>query len=170
MGINAPVSFPFIYHTLFFVLLEELTERPTDYPPVDDYSALTQGQLKQMATAAFDELEAHCPGGAGPDVTALIKSWHVLEPIAGQPAGPQDPASVFHLVNGARIPLVTPQTDDYAAVNLGQPKSVATPFYGQLAGVGYTQTFPWWGGDADDYAAANVGQMKYLFSFDLIWK
>ena len=39
---------------------------PADYPPAADFAALNQGQLKQFATAAFDELQAHLPGGAAP--------------------------------------------------------------------------------------------------------
>lgn len=141
---------------------------PADYPAADDYAVVNVGQLKFVATAAFDEVSAHVPGGAGPAVTALIKHWYQLEPINGQPASPEDPNSVFHLdENGNRVPLVSAGTNDYAAVNLGQLKAVAKPFYDRLIAAQSATGYPWASTGANDYAAANLGQLKRVFSFEL---
>ena len=132
----------------------------------DDYAPLNQGQLKNLAVAAFDEFEAQFPGtgGAGEDATRLIKSWHVLD---GSPPTPENPASTFRLdASGHRIPRVTVKTDDYAAVNLGQLKNVAKPFHFRLIQLGLATAYPWQGA-SDDYALANIGQAKNLFGFDL---
>jgi len=141
---------------------------PTNYLTADDFTAANIGQLKVIASAAFDELSANLPGGPGPDVTALIKRWYQLAPIDGQPASPDDPNSVFLLdENGNRIPLVAENTDDYVALNLGQLKAVASAFYVRLQAIGYCSGPPWANGNADDFATANVGQLKNIFSFDL---
>src|SRR5688500_15311620 len=41
----------------------------------NDFAALNQGQVKNLGSAAFDELEAKLIGGAGPGVRELMKSW-----------------------------------------------------------------------------------------------
>jgi hypothetical protein len=106
----------------------------------DDYSAANHGQVKHVASKAFDELEAHLPGGAGPAATALVASWRSNQTAAG----------------------------DFNGLNVGQLKSVAKPFYDRLIAVGYVASYPWAnGGPADDFAAANTGQVKSLFSFDI---
>jgi hypothetical protein len=112
----------------------------------DDYAAANLGQLKHMATAAAAELDAALPGGAGPELAALIAGWsQAYSPEAGR--------------------------DDFAAVNLGQLKAVAKLFYDRLHAVGYsgpplapTAKYPW-SGPMDDYALANLGQLKLVFSF-----
>ena len=55
--------------------------------------------------------------------------------------------------------------DNHVAVNLGQLKTLARPFYDRL---GYSNQYPWTETTADDrdYAPANIGQVKKLFSFD----
>ena len=55
--------------------------------------------------------------------------------------------------------------DNHVAVNLGQLKTLARPFYDRL---GYFNQYPWTETTADDrdYAPANIGQVKKLFSFD----
>ena len=65
----------------------------------DDYAAVNQGQLKQIARQASLEMESKLPGGAGTNVLALIQGW-------------ETPGT---------------NTDDYATVNLGQLKNVAEP-------------------------------------------
>ncbi|MDR3402238.1 MAG: hypothetical protein P4L99_07040 [Chthoniobacter sp.] len=141
---------------------------PANYPEAIDYAAANIGQLKLTASAAFDELSADLAGGAGPDITALIKRWYQLEPINGQPASPDDPNSVFHLdQDGKRVPLVSANTNDYAALNLGQLKAVAKPFYDRLIATQNAANYPWANTGANDYAAANLGQLKRVFSFDL---
>jgi hypothetical protein len=130
---------------------------PTDYPPADDFAVLNRGQLKTLATAAYDEIEAILPGGAGGAIAQLVQSWYL-------PDG-----------NGALPPpgLRTPNTADdaaYAAVNLGQLKKVAQPFYDRLIQLGYCSNYPWSSSfqPADDFSTANLGQAKSLFSFDLM--
>jgi len=56
-------------------------------------------------------------------------------------------------------------TDDYVAINPGQLKNIAKPFYDQLIADGYTDRYPWTGGasPADDYALANIARSK-IFS------
>jgi hypothetical protein len=116
---------------------------PASYPTSDDYSALNEGQLKNMATQAYNELQYRLPSSIwltpqGQALTSLITVWN---PSSG---------------------------DAYAVVNLGQLKTVAKPFYDVLAQAGYpNSTYPWTGIGADDYSAANIGQAKHLFSFDL---
>lgn len=137
------------------------------YHAPDDFGAVNAGQLRWMATAAFDELEARLQGGAGPGVSSLIKNWFELDPINGQVASPDNPASTFHLdVDGHRVPKTTSVQDDFVAVNLGQVKAVVRLFYEQLVSKGYANRFPSAGGQADDFALVNLGQLKRLFSFD----
>jgi hypothetical protein len=59
--------------------------------------------------------------------------------------------------------------DNYAAVNIGQVKTVAVPFYDRLIGIGFATNYPWAGSTnvVNDFAPANIGQVKNLFSFDL---
>jgi hypothetical protein len=120
----------------------------------DDYAVLNQGQLKQLAFQARNELNYQLPGGAGTAVNALIDAW--LTP-PGLPA---------------------PQPDGYASVNIGQLKNVAKLFYDRFAQINYRevplyglpagQTYPWSPATTDDsdYSLASIGQAKFLFSFD----
>ena len=113
----------------------------------NDYAAVNQGQVKNIAVNAVAELDENLSqfGGAGP----------VLEQLAVTLSG------------------TTPNTNDYAAVNLGQLKNLAMPFYDRLLQVGYrahpleSGTYPWVGGSPNDYAMANIGQVKNLFSFEV---
>ena len=106
-----------------------------------DYSAVNQGQLKQIVTASAAEMDARLPGGAGDTLHALINSW-----------------------------TTSTTANDYAAVNLGQVKAVGSIVYKRLLDVGYTtpDQCPWLSGtnaNANDYSMANAGQIKNLFSF-----
>ncbi|PAW79530.1 MAG: hypothetical protein B9S32_03055 [Verrucomicrobia bacterium Tous-C9LFEB] len=115
----------------------------------NDYAAINQGQLKNLVTKAYIHLQANLPTSVwtttqGTNLSGLINSF--------QPNSPYN----------------------YSAVNLGQLKTVAKPFYDVLNTVGYTNTavaspYPWSGleSSANDYAMANIGQAKNLFSFDL---
>jgi hypothetical protein len=116
----------------------------------NDFSPINQGQLKQIALAAFEELEAQAFVGAGAAVTQQIGAWTQLD------------------ANNHRIPKVSAQTLDYAPVNMGQLKAMAKPFYDRLIAVGYTTGYPWTDSPtpANDYAVANIGQVKNLFRFD----
>ena len=113
----------------------------TNGSPANDFAAINQGQLKNLAKAAAVELDLNLPGGAGDEVHNLVNSWAVH----------------------------SASTNDYGAVNLGQLKSVAKPFYNTLITAGYTTQYPWTGSgsSANDYAAANIGQAKNLFSFSV---
>ena len=116
----------------------------------NDYAAVNQGQVKNIAVKAVAEMNDSLAqfGGAGPALNNLAFT------LSG----------------------TTPNTNDYAAVNLGQLKHVATPFLKRLLEIGYqarpleSGTYPWLSGSAgsaNDYAMANIGQVKKLFSFDL---
>ncbi len=109
----------------------------------DDDAAANLGQLKHMASKAFAELEAQLYGGAGPALTAMIAKWKA----------PPAPGVI---------------RDDFAAVNLGQLKAVANPFYERLIEAYIADRFPWADGEnlRDDEAIANLGQLKQVFSFD----
>ena len=111
--------------------------------PADDYAAINEGQLKNIATQAEAELDANLPGGAGAAVHALVDTWSTP----------------------------TAATSDYSAVNLGMLKTVAQPFYDQLIAAGYANAYPWTGSKTppNDFAAANIGQAKNLFSFDVTY-
>jgi len=116
--------------------------------PANDYGAVNQGQVKNIAVAAVAELNVKLEpwGGAG---TAL-------DNLAGA------------------LSTTGTQTNDYAAVNLGQLKNLAQPFFDRLLEAGYhghplkSGTYPWVEGAANDYAVANIGQVKNLFAFDLV--
>jgi RHS repeat-associated protein len=117
---------------------------PTNYPVSDDYAVINEGQLKNFATQAYAELLAQSP-------TNVVSSpqWTNLASMVG-----------------SWSPTATNE-DDYKAINLGQLKTVAKPFYDVLTTIGYSSYYPWTGANADDYSAANIGQTKNLFSFDV---
>jgi hypothetical protein len=133
---------------------------PDHYPPADDYAAANVGQLKHIAKQAAEAMDAKLPlPGAGSAVHAVVDPWS-LDPAFG-----------------------SPPRDDFAAINIGQLKAVAKPFYLRLQELGYTgkpflagqvptpaKPYPWSFATtttADDFALANIGQVKNLFSFDL---
>lgn len=106
----------------------------------DDYAVVNQGQVKNIAKQAYEEMKAN--GLIDPVATPtapLVQAWET--PAAG--------------------------TDDYLAINLGQLKNIAQPFYDRLIAEGLATAYPWSasGTAADDYALANIGQVKNLFSF-----
>src|SRR4051794_12955776 len=107
----------------------------------DDYAAVNQGQLKNLAKAGVAELDAKLQGGAGEGLHQLVSSW---------------------------VSSSSP-TDDFAPVNIGQLKNVAKPFYDRLISSGVTDFYPWVRSleIPDDFAVGNIGQAKKLFSFDI---
>ncbi len=107
------------------------------YALADDFAAANTGQLKYMATKAAAAMEADYPGGAGPDIQALIASWN---------------------------PTPGVMRDDYLAINQGQLKAVATLFYSRL---GQPPPWAGSSGVHDDYQLVNLGQLKHVFSFSL---
>lgn len=108
---------------------------------VDDYAAVNQGQVKNIAASAIIEFNARLPEGAGPDLLAL----------------------------GVNLHSVSLLTDDFLAINQGQLKTIAAPFYWRLMEFGLVDKLPWTAtaGDDDSYALANIGQVKNLFSFSV---
>ena len=117
----------------------------------NDYSAANQGQVKNIAVAAVNELNTDLAqfGGAGATLNQLAIT----------------------------LTATSAQTNDYAALNLGQLKAVAQPFYDWLISLSCTVppivsgTYPWAvsGLARNDYAIANIGQVKQLFSFDVTY-
>jgi len=97
--------------------------------PADDYAAANLGQLKHIASRAAAEMNARLPSGAGTEINALVAQWQA-----------------------APAPGVV--RDDFAALNLGQLKAVAKPFYDRLFSAGYPVGYPWAGQSPDDYALA----------------
>lgn len=96
--------------------------------PKDDYSAVNVGQLKNIAAKAAAAMNASLPGGAGGEVNGLIEDWD--EALQDQTTG-----------------------DDYAGVNAGMLKFVASKFYLRMqqahaadpAGHPAAYAFPWHG-------------------------
>ncbi len=72
-------------------------------------------------------------------------------------------SNVINLVSGLAA------TGNFHAVNLGQLKYVAQPFYDRLIEEGYTNSYPWTSatGDDADFTPANLGQLKKVFDFDV---
>ena len=105
----------------------------------NDFSAVNLGQLKNMASNAYNELEVGFSGvgGAGSAISNLVHSFS--------------------------------NVDNYAVANLGQLKAVAEPFYDRLIEVGMAIDYPWTAAtnDDSDYSVANIGQLKNVFSFDI---
>jgi hypothetical protein len=61
-------------------------------------------------------------------------------------------------------PAFTNGNSNYAAVNVGQLRETARPFYERLGLSAYPPVQP--GASGNDFALANVGQAKFLFGFD----
>ena len=109
-----------------------------------DYAAANQGQLKNFARAARDEMLARHLIETGDPIDQMVNAWSSN----------------------------TSRALDYSVANLGQLKAVATLFYDQLILLGlrdYYLWYPWsdywW--VAKDYAATNLGQLKNMFAFDI---
>jgi len=133
----------------------------TNSAPSDDFAAANIGQLKHIASKTVDEMEARLPGGAGPDLLGMVARWRTPENQLSPPGAPRD---------------------EYAAVNIGQLKFVAKPFYDRLAQVFWSYNSgtatssaidpawakPWTDtvDDDDDHAMANLGQLKRVFAID----
>lgn len=112
----------------------------------DDYAAANIGQLKHFASKAVAELNAWLPAGAGTTLTGMIAQW-TAQLQQQTPPGPS--------------------ASDYSAVNIGQLKTVAKPFYDRLIAVGYANRYPWTAPSPNDadFAIANLGQLKQVFNF-----
>lgn len=115
----------------------------------NDYAAANIGQVKNIAAKACAEMNAKLPGGAGQIVNDLVTAWS-LPPAQGV------------------------VRSDHAAINQGQLKALAKPFYDRLAQVYYQgppltlgHVYPWTETRDDDasFALVNIGQVKFIFSF-----
>src|SRR4029078_3789521 len=85
----------------------------------NDYAPCTLGQVKNIAVAAYDELQT-MPEGAGTALQMLINSWFELN----------EDGSFLLTPAGSRVPPAG--ANEYAAVNVGQLKALARPFYERL--------------------------------------
>lgn len=105
----------------------------------DDFAVANIGQLKHMARKAMQAMDADLPGGAGAAIHALVDPWGDTVETASKP-------------------------DNGLAINQGQLKHVAAPFYDRLG-----LPYPWAGSSVarDDYLLVNLGQLKHVFSFAL---
>jgi len=109
------------------------------YAIPDDFAVANVGQLKYLAAKAAAAMNAELPGGAGETINTMVAAW-----------------------NAPAVPDVT--RDNYLAINQGQLKQVAAPFYDRLG-----LPYPWAGssGVRDDFQLVNLGQLKHVFSFEL---
>ena len=111
----------------------------------DDYAAVNQGQVKNIAKQAYQEMKAKLSGGAGATLDAI---WDT-------PAASTDDYQAINL--GQLKNVAEPFYARLQELNYsGQPLASG-------------QTRPWNNpaNPADDYALANIGQVKNLFCFDL---
>ena len=172
-----------------------LVKKDTAGQPVEasDFAAANQGQLKNVAIAAYEEFLAKIPaalGGIGPIVPPdpavandkgspgwrirdLVQKWVLLKADG-----------TVQRTNGK--PVLAPGAaahKDFAAITQGQLKSVAAPFYDRLAEIYWSynlgtpdtsQIDPAWAkpwtdtpDDANNHVMANLGQLKRTFSLDL---
>jgi len=109
---------------------------PNDYAPVNG------GQLKWMATNAYDEMNAYF--GAGSNVAAVVCAF--------------SNSNNYYLVNIGQVKYVVQRFYDRL-----HELNLTNTFPANMPGSYY----PW--GNAphtNDYAAVNIGQVKYVFSFD----
>ena len=122
-----------------------------------NYAPVNAGQLKNVAAKARQYFSLYLPGGVGTEVNTLVDGFNATTYSPG----------------------------NYAAVNLGQLKAAAKPFYDRLMAAGYdtrqhlidrgypsnwSSDYPWLPATpvAENYAPANLGQLKAVFSFD-VW-
>jgi len=107
----------------------------TNYTVINDYGVLNAGQLKWIATNAFDELNSH--GGAGPAILNFVSGFTHSNNYAVVNRGQlKYAASLFY--------------NRLAELNCESETNYPWPDCSL---------------DRNDYAAANIGQAKYLFSF-----
>ena len=96
-----------------------------------DYAAANQGQVKWVATMAYDELEETLPGGAGSNVAALVSGFspsnNFLPVNLGQLKHVAQPfyARLIAVGYTSQYPWTgAAVTSDYALANLGQVKNL----------------------------------------------
>jgi formylglycine-generating enzyme required for sulfatase activity len=101
----------------------------------EDGSGANQGQLKWMASRAY------------------IVMTNVLNYANGG-------AAVSNMIFNVFTP-----SNNFQAVNLGQVKFVAAPFWDWLIAEGEESAYPWSGLNENDFALATIGQIKRAFLF-----
>lgn len=110
----------------------------------DDYAAVNQGQVKNIAKQAYEEIKAKL-GSAGSTLDAI---W----------ANPATSTDDYAAINVGQLKNVAkPFYDRLAEIGYtGQPLTAGS-------------SYPWSNATtaADDYALANIGQVKNLFSFSI---
>ncbi|HVM63078.1 MAG TPA: hypothetical protein VMV72_19625 [Verrucomicrobiae bacterium] len=115
----------------------------------NDFAAVTQGQVKNMASNAWVEMNANLPGGAGATVSALIGSFSrsndYLAANIGQLKFVAQPFYDRLMVVGytdAYPWASSTTTNDYATANIGQLKNL---FAWDLTYSTYNDGIPdWW--------------------------
>jgi hypothetical protein len=109
----------------------------------DDYAAANQGQVKNIAKQAYEEMKTKLPGGAG---SMLSSIWET----------PATSSDDYRAVNLGQLKNVAEPF--YARLE-------ELNYTGQPLASGQTRP---WSGQADDYALANIGQVKNVFSFQIL--
>lgn len=109
----------------------------TNAAATNDYAAVTAGQVKWLATNAYDELKATLPGGAGTTLTAMVRGFTPTNNYLGVNAG-----QVKHLAAAFYDRLIA------AGYTNAYPWTAATT-------------------DDADWAVANIGQVKNMLAFDV---
>lgn len=116
----------------------------------ENYKVPNLGQAKSMARAAYLAMDSEDAGSTGSSISTMISAFS------------------------------TDPEDNYVALNIGQLKALAAPFYDLMHAASYTVeladgsiisngNYPWLPSTpiSDNYAIANLGQLKHVFSFDL---
>ena len=162
--------------------------------PPSDFSAVNQGQLKNMAVGAYEYLLTAVPAGlvsaSDPGGVGVIRAangadkgsvgWRLRQLVSGWVDLDSDGAVIRDGSNHRVLAAAAVNGhQDFKVVNQGQLKAVAKLFYERLNEIyspfGYSK--PWTDDDnplttsdtEDDvsFAVANLGQLKNIFSFDL---
>jgi hypothetical protein len=126
----------------------------TSGQPANDFSAVNQGQVKNLAIKAQAEFIAKFGASGLGDTSppSEIKpqggvGWRMQQLIAN--------------INAHA------DSNNYSAANLGQVKAAAEPFWTRLFELGLATDYPWSGSNSNDFTLANVGQAKNAFSFSI---
>jgi len=111
----------------------------------EDFKWANQGQLKWLATQAYQEFEAILPGGAGSSVSNLVEQFAEADDYMG-------------LNQGQTKRVAKPFYDRLWELD----RTDAYP-------VGVSTKYPWDTSTyaSDDFGPINIGQLKYLFSFEV---
>ena len=102
-----------------------------------DYAIANQGQLKWVATKAYEELDRALPGGAGSEISNLVFGFSTT--------------NNYLIANLGQLKYVAGFFYDRL---FNEGYSNALPWTTNTAS------------DDSDYSPANLGQLKYVFSFD----